>query len=369
MDFSSRKYFVNMFRATDEPVICADSKLEIIYANRKASSILGLDEDSLSTLSCFLSTPYINKIKNSIKDKTSITFEFLHVIDNCAKRCVVVPTTVYAEEYVLLFISNTEPICLSRLERYEIDFGLHRHNEAIKFSTSSIISHLKEIGEEYSTDPRAKKIISNVYKIRRSMQHLEILAANDLEKPTDYHIDLNSYLSYMVKAISDIETNNKVTFELDLCKGLLNTCISYHNLDILICNIIENSIKNTLGYTKIKIKTSTNGNEHTILFSDNGHNSPALDKLFDDEHIKETSYGIPKAGTGLFVIRKIANLHGGSIFAKIGQTGGFELGVTLPKAKLRTVLYDQSKYPKNDNLYADLYTGLCAVIREYKTVF
>ena len=105
-------------------------------------------------------------------------------------------------------------------------------------------------------------------------------------------------------------------------------------IEQVLLNMLENAVKHAKGMTALSLTVTTDESEATFTVSDNGCgiDKSKLDRLFDDRY--STSELSPdsdgkNAGIGLSVCATIIKVHGGTIRAENGKSGGAVFSFTL----------------------------------------
>jgi two-component system phosphate regulon sensor histidine kinase PhoR len=103
-----------------------------------------------------------------------------------------------------------------------------------------------------------------------------------------------------------------------------------------LCNLIDNAIKYSKGKPELSVQTSNNGQNLIVIVSDKGigiekeYQKKVFDKFFrvpmGDVH------DVKGFGLGLAYIKKIVELHGGTIELRSEKEKGTTFTITLPNA-------------------------------------
>ncbi len=105
-------------------------------------------------------------------------------------------------------------------------------------------------------------------------------------------------------------------------------------LNILLDNLLENAIKYSPATRPIEVRTWRDGAEQLISLRDHGPGIPAPDlgQIFERFYRSATVKRQPGIGLGLFMVRRIAEIHGGIVTASNAPDGGALFTVRLPIA-------------------------------------
>ena len=103
-------------------------------------------------------------------------------------------------------------------------------------------------------------------------------------------------------------------------------------LHILLDNLVENAIKYSPASGPIELDARCDGEHRIITVRDHGVgiNEADLPRIFDRFYRASTVKRQPGIGLGLFMVRRIAELHGGSVTAANAPGGGALFSVRLP---------------------------------------
>jgi two-component system sensor histidine kinase KdpD len=107
-------------------------------------------------------------------------------------------------------------------------------------------------------------------------------------------------------------------------------------LEMAISNLLTNAAKYSPAGTEISIDLQGDAQNCTIKVSDQGRGIPPneTERIFDRFYRSSNSIGKPGVGLGLHLVRRIAELHGGSVSAHNGENGGAVFILSLKSAPL-----------------------------------
>jgi len=110
-------------------------------------------------------------------------------------------------------------------------------------------------------------------------------------------------------------------------------------LCLALTNLLSNAVKHAPGGSLIAVTGLPDGDRLHLTVADRGPGFPAQEaaRLFDKYYrsVVERESGIPGTGLGLFIVRTVAERHGGSVEARVRSGGGAEFEITLPMAPAR----------------------------------
>ena len=111
-----------------------------------------------------------------------------------------------------------------------------------------------------------------------------------------------------------------------------------HRLCLALTNLLSNAIKHAPAGSVISISGLQDGSSVRLAVRDRGPGFPAHEapRLFDKYYrsVVERESGIPGTGLGLFIVKTVAERHGGSVAARLVEGGGAEFEITLPLAEV-----------------------------------
>jgi signal transduction histidine kinase len=97
-------------------------------------------------------------------------------------------------------------------------------------------------------------------------------------------------------------------------------------------NLVSNAIKYSPGGGPIEISAGIDSGQVVVAIEDHGIGIPAkdLDRLFERYHRGSNVSGIVGTGVGLYLVKMVVDLHGGSIAVKSKEGEGTRFTVRLP---------------------------------------
>ena len=174
---------------------------------------------------------------------------------------------------------------------------------------------------------------SNISRLSQMVE--QILMATRFENkftdPQKVSINLNEFTNKTLKSIelSDvdfqrIEINIDTSIQMNADEQMIST---------VIVNLVNNAIKYSDGEGDIKIQAFKNGNNLTIEFSDNGIGIPDNEKknVFQKFYRvgEEKTRTKPGSGLGLFLVKRITEIHGGKVAIENNTPKGTKFTLTF----------------------------------------
>jgi signal transduction histidine kinase len=202
--------------------------------------------------------------------------------------------------------------------------------------------------------------------MERQLQHMVRLVDDllDISRVTSGKIqlklkplDLRSAVEAAIEATRPMIESMNHNLDVRLPKELMSVEGDPTRLAQVIGNLLTNAAKYTTEGGQIEISASSEGKEFVIRVTDSGVGIPSemLPKVFDmftqvGKHVDRSQGGL---GIGLALVRKLVELHGGSVSAESAGAGeGSTFIVRFPVANRSGIQTDYSEHA-NKNSMAD----------------
>ncbi len=202
-----------------------------------------------------------------------------------------------------------------------IDLALNAmKNEKIKVNEQLKNKYLNIINEE---NKRMNKQVENVLKISQLDKNKITLT----KKEHDIHDVINEAKSRIALLLKTRDGNIKLNYNAK--KSIIN--LSYENLINVFVNIFENSIKYSTTKPEITVMTINKNNQIIISLADNGMgiSKAVKSKIFDKFYRVSQGdiHNVKGHGLGLSFVKKIVNLHSGtiSVSSELGKGSKFKI--------------------------------------------
>ena len=132
--------------------------------------------------------------------------------------------------------------------------------------------------------------------------------------------------------MSNVSTSRGILIQFLPCSHDIVVLADTHQLNKILFNLIENSLKYMLREGIITISISTDNNFATVVVKDDGM---GLDKaetthIFERHFQGSTHMGNTGSGYGLYLVRQYVETMGGTIWAKSDLGLGMSIAFTLP---------------------------------------
>lgn len=126
-----------------------------------------------------------------------------------------------------------------------------------------------------------------------------------------------------------------VTVDADIRDGV-SVLGDRDQLVLAVTNLLSNAVKHSPDGTPVSVRVAHEDRLVRLVVSDRGPGFPLAeaDRLFEKYYraTSERESGVPGSGLGLFIVRAVAERHGGSAVARVAPGGGAEFELILPAA-------------------------------------
>ncbi len=342
---SAHNYFEELFRESNEFVICIDDKLNIVFASKRVQSVI-FRGASFSHLCNILPLSTCNFVENAMRDKPhSISFDFVSIGENLPRSCVVIPTVFESIYYYILHISNTNANALDKLQRQDLE-------AMVDVSAKTLAQCTVPIMELAATleDDKKSLITANIRSIRKLFSDIEILATEHTSQKRPKVIDLHSYMKAVLEKIQVRLGKNSFEYTLlppaNMHLSLINTDV----LDIMVVTIITEIIILNRKKAHIFATLWCDDTKNFIVISNSHHGlgykpNELLDQSADDRQEITNE----KIATLRSIVAKVARDNGAKAFFTTTIGDGVTHGIMLKRSKSRQmILSEELDEYKND---------------------
>ena len=230
---------------------------------------------------------------------------------------------------------------------YPIDDEVHHTNtelmDSVCRSMTESLSVIKMSGElmqsyiDASQSEKAAKYAAAVnhslYKLMRMTANLSKIYGFEKGKRSEKTFDIAQLCSELTSTVAELVGDKGLDISfVGVAKGM-----SFYGdskeIERLLLNLLSNSIKYSSYGSKIAVSISTNGKRVTISVSDSGCGiSPeVMSGVFGRyNEKKDTTDGKAGAGMGLWIVKSIAEEHGGNVMLSSREDLGTVVTVSLP---------------------------------------
>ena len=143
-------------------------------------------------------------------------------------------------------------------------------------------------------------------------------------------IDLRSIVDRQVDAFGAVLGQRRL--EVDLPEELPIVYGDPSAIEHILANLLDNAVKYSPDGTTIDLKVDTEDNEMHISVADRGQGIPedVLPRIFERYRRADGHAEGGNVGLGLFIVRSLAQGHGGRVWAENREGGGARITFTLP---------------------------------------
>ena len=152
---------------------------------------------------------------------------------------------------------------------------------------------------------------------------------------TEQHVDASSVIEGAIEKARPLITSRKHTLELDVSPEPMPVFVDPARIEQVLANLLTNAAKYTPDGGHICVMAKPTGDSAILSVRDNGIGiaPEMLPRVFDlfvqGEAGRDRDEG--GLGIGLALVRKISEMHGGSVRAEsAGKNRGSEFVITLP---------------------------------------
>lgn len=356
LPFDMVKFFGDEYENLNEPAICIDGKLNIVYATGAAEKVFGLQ--NAKHIGCVFGEKYFTKLKNAVETEKSISFPFYSAADDSHKKCLLCPVRHGSDKCAVLLFSELSSEAIDDLCRFEFKNAVDRMEEKAESLTVGILRHLRLIRDGGEREDSLNEILKAVLNYRRMTRNVAALSGTR-SRDRKCIIDINEYIKYILVTATEITGSDKIECDTHLGRAPLYVRIDPFDFEVLICNILSNAVGNSVRKARISVSADSRENGHTVLFTDAGIGMKNAEKLFD----RPIEYRRGEfTGTGVAVIRRIVSENGGEVFARSNLCGGATIGFTLPAAETGDPSELRSPSETEHNSMQNILIGLSDVI-------
>jgi PAS domain S-box-containing protein len=152
--------------------------------------------------------------------------------------------------------------------------------------------------------------------------------------PRRVSISLNELVRRVVHVEADQRSSHEIILHLadEECTVVVDPAL----VERMIANLIANAIRHTSTGSKVwvsvAIDPTTDDGAVQLVVADNGEGVPdVLKEAIFEPYVHRTSADQPGSGIGLFLVRRFAEFHGGTVVCEDREGGGASFRVTLPR--------------------------------------
>jgi len=146
-------------------------------------------------------------------------------------------------------------------------------------------------------------------------------------------VELPRLIETIVASVRPAMAAKSIRFDANVQADLPPIVADAKRVYTIVCNLLENAVKFTPEHGAIALTAAVDGNDVLVRVADTGPGIPAEhhDRIFERFYqVRAGSEKLPGAGLGLFLVREMVTLHGGSVGVKSEAGEGATFTVRLP---------------------------------------
>ena len=196
--------------------------------------------------------------------------------------------------------------------------------------------------KEAISDPDSQNLLDMFQKSLRYMEQIvedimELIRLNSHHTIDDFEeMNLKTLIDEEIQANSFMADEKELQFSNEVPPGIVLYLSRVYSHQ-LFRNLLNNAVKFNAFKGSVSIRYRESPTGHVISIQDTGIGIRPEDiyRIWDEFYITDVSRHDPESkGLGLSIVRKIVELHGGTIFAESPGTGkGTTFTITLPKRR------------------------------------
>ena len=187
--------------------------------------------------------------------------------------------------------------------------------------------------------------------LSKNMLQLTILDGEDVKLETS-EFSLIEQLSRVIETQDNLALSKNIDIEFQLPKNDIRIEADESRLEQVWINLVNNAIKytNENGVVTISVKKSSKEVEVTIEDTGVGMSKEAISHIFERFYRQDKSRSIEGNGLGLSIVKRIIDLHRGTIDVKSREDGGSKFIIRLPQERTFHITERLMKKDKDNSL-------------------
>lgn len=180
-----------------------------------------------------------------------------------------------------------------------------------------------------------ERISLQAQRLQTLVENLRRLSEMDEKSLDRSEVNLGEVLEEVVEMAGEASGAVKGTVNLSIQQVPWPLSTIYGDRDLLMVafrNLIENALKFSGENGRVEVRASEDGHHVLVEIDDNGRGIPPADQpyIFDELYRGENARDLPGSGLGLALVRRIIELHGGSLRLTSRPDQGTMVRVQLP---------------------------------------
>ena len=170
--------------------------------------------------------------------------------------------------------------------------------------------------------------------LSRNMLQLTILDGEDVKLEVS-EFSLIEQLNRVIETQDNLAISKNIEIEFDIPKNDILIEADESRLEQVWINLVNNAIKytNENGVVTIRVKKTTKEVEVSIEDTGVGMSKEAISHIFERFYRQDKSRSVEGNGLGLSIVKRIVDLHQGTIDVKSREDGGSQFIVKLPQVR------------------------------------
>ena len=170
--------------------------------------------------------------------------------------------------------------------------------------------------------------------LSRNMLQLTILDGEDVKLEVS-EFSLIEQLNRVIETQDNLAISKNIEIEFDIPKNDILIEADESRLEQVWINLVNNAIKytNENGVVTISVKKTTKEVEVSIEDTGVGMSKEAISHIFERFYRQDKSRSVEGNGLGLSIVKRIVDLHQGTIDVKSREDGGSQFIVKLPQVR------------------------------------
>ena len=166
------------------------------------------------------------------------------------------------------------------------------------------------------------------------MLQLTILDGEDVKLEVS-EFSLIEQLNRVIETQDNLAISKNIEIEFDIPKNDILIEADESRLEQVWINLVNNAIKytNENGVVTISVKKTTKEVEVSIEDTGVGMSKEAISHIFERFYRQDKSRSVEGNGLGLSIVKRIVDLHQGTIDVKSREDGGSQFIVKLPQVR------------------------------------
>jgi two-component system OmpR family sensor kinase len=216
---------------------------------------------------------------------------------------------------------------------------LHRLDHEMKNPLTTIRLGIANLQEGSSLDDDMRRSLERIslqaQRLQALVENLRRLSDMDEKSLDRSQVDLAEVLEDAIEIAREAQEGAAGQVNLNIQQVPWPLSPIDGDRDLLMVafrNLIENALKFSGTAGRVEVRASEDGHNVLVEIDDNGRGIPAQDQpyVFDELYRAENARDLPGSGLGLALVRRVVELHGGSMSINSRPGQGTMVRVQLP---------------------------------------